>query len=195
MKTTANHKVSFVIPLKPISAGRPRVFAGHVGYSKTYQKFSREVKKWLEKNDDLYLAIKKKLASCNVFSIKIISVFASKNKRLWGLPQVSKPDLDNLLKAQIDRVIAQVMPQDDSHIGELTTKKVYGRDSQIKVEISGYFIDIKKQKQLYKNDYQRKYNQAHPHKSHSKNPATKKTKAKPRLSIKQLENLKKENLF
>ncbi len=152
-----NHEVFFTIPLRPISAGRPRVFRGHAGYSKTYQRFSRQVNLWLEQNDQLYQALKYRLSSCNIFSVTITSIFKTKNENLWDLPHISKPDLDNLLKAQIDRIIYAIMPDDDAHINKIVSEKVYGPEDKIKVKISGRFIDIDKKKKQYKRKYPKTY--------------------------------------
>lgn len=155
-----NHSISFTIPLRPISAGRPRVFRGHAGYSKTYQRFSRQVNLWLAENDQLYQALKYHLSSCNIFSVSITSVFGTKNENLWGLPHISKPDLDNLLKAQIDRIIYAIMPDDDSHINKIKSEKVYGPEDKIKVNIFGKFIDINAKKRLYRRKYPKTYKES-----------------------------------
>ena len=60
--------------------------------------------------------------------------FDVKEKKKWGKPKVSKPDVDNFAKAFIDQMGKSGFFRDDSQITDLHIEKYYAEKATIVVE-------------------------------------------------------------
>lgn len=61
--------------------------------------------------------------------------YAIKQKKKWGLPKTTKPDLDNLLKNLQDYMTKLGYYADDSQISQLDIKKYHSEKNVIEIEI------------------------------------------------------------
>ena len=67
--------------------------------------------------------------------LSVTFFYAIKQKKKWGLPKTTKPDLDNLLKNLQDYMTKLRFYVDDSQICWLEVKKFYSEKNSIEIEI------------------------------------------------------------
>lgn len=67
--------------------------------------------------------------------LSVTLFYAIKQKKKWGLPKTTKPDLDNLLKNLQDYMTKLGYYVDDSQICWLEVKKFYSEKNSIEIEI------------------------------------------------------------
>lgn len=58
-------------------------------------------------------------------AMEVIFYFATKDKKLWGKPKSTKPDLDNLLKSLLDSLQAVGVVTNDSRFSHITVQKYW----------------------------------------------------------------------
>lgn len=63
------------------------------------------------------------------------SLSCKKKKQLQHQHHIKKPDLDNIAKAYLD-VMNGLVYKDDSHIAEITGKKIYAQHPRVEIEAS-----------------------------------------------------------
>lgn len=106
-----------VIPGRPVPASRPRVSKGHAYYSKRYQE-------WKEQAAWQVCAVGKRIDGAVKVTVVVrrdsieIDVSPSAVQRPTGV----RGDLDNLLKAVLDALVAGGMLADDSQVVELEAR-------------------------------------------------------------------------
>ena len=67
--------------------------------------------------------------------LSVTFFYVIKQKKKWGLPKTTKPDLDNLLKNLQDYMTKLRYYVDDSQISCLVVKKFYSEKNSIEIEI------------------------------------------------------------
>lgn len=67
--------------------------------------------------------------------LSVTFFYAIKQKKKWGLPKTTKPDLDNLLKNLQDYMTKLGYYADDSQISVLNIKKYFSEKNIIEIEI------------------------------------------------------------
>ena len=60
---------------------------------------------------------------------------SKKVKELERVPHTSRPDLDNLAKGLVDRLVALRFIADDGQVSELVLRKFWGKEPGIKIQI------------------------------------------------------------
>lgn len=103
------------------------------GRTRTYFKD----KKLADTERQFYLALKPhapRTASDKPIGLHIWFYFDIKEKKKWGTPKVSKPDVDNFAKAFIDQMTKCGFWNDDSQITDLHIEKFYSEKASIVVE-------------------------------------------------------------
>lgn len=68
--------------------------------------------------------------------LDIVFTYAVLNKKLWGKPKPTRPDLDNLLKNIQDYMTKFGYYADDSQIVVVCARKFYGNKNRIEIEIT-----------------------------------------------------------
>ena len=91
-------------------------------------------KKLMETEKQFYLALRpyapKQPAELPI-RLHIWFYFDVKDKKKWGLPKTSKPDVDNFAKSFIDQMTKCGYWQDDSQITDLHIEKFYAEKATI----------------------------------------------------------------
>ena len=67
--------------------------------------------------------------------LSVTFFYAIKQKKKWGLPKTTRPDLDNLLKNMQDYMTKLGYYADDSQISVLNIKKYFSEKNIIEIEI------------------------------------------------------------
>ena len=68
--------------------------------------------------------------------LDIVFTYAVKNKKQWGKPKPTRPDLDNLLKNIQDYMTKFGYYVDDSQLVVVCARKFYGNENKIEIEIT-----------------------------------------------------------
>lgn len=132
--------IKFTIPGIPVAKGRPRFTKSGIAYTpaKTRQ-YENLVKA------EAFQAMEKQPLFENAVEI-VIRVFLpipksfSKTKKeqclLWNILPITRPDLDNYIKAVLDGC-NKIVFKDDSQIVDIAAQKFYSDKPRIEVEIIG----------------------------------------------------------
>lgn len=91
-------------------------------------------KKLMETEKQFYLALRPhapKQPTELPIRLHIWFYFDVKDKKKWGLPKTSKPDVDNFAKSFIDQMTKCGYWQDDSQITDLHIEKFYAEKATI----------------------------------------------------------------
>ena len=121
------------IPLAPVPASRPRVSKHGTYYSKTYAEYKKNAAKLIrcEKMDgpvELWIT----------FYMPIPKSTRKKDLPFMdGAPHISRPDLDNLVKATLDMLSGKAF-DDDCQVARMHVEKVYGFDPCTMVVIKSF---------------------------------------------------------
>ena len=73
-------------------------------------------------------------------SLLVIFNFAIKDKKKWGQPKTSVPDVDNLVKLLIDSMSDLLFWSNDSQISRLEVRKFYAEKPSIYIEVEPYNV-------------------------------------------------------
>ena len=87
------------------------------------------------KNQELVMNLVPFLDKNIPLKLSVTFFYAIKQKKKWGLPKTTKPDLDNLLKNLQDYMTKLGYYADDSQISCLVVKKFFSEKNLIQVEI------------------------------------------------------------
>lgn len=119
--------IRVVIPSNPVAKGRPRLGKGHVFTPQKTRDYESLVKSYA------YMAMENEKMFLKETPLKatIICYVERKNKRPYP---VTRPDLDNYIKAVLDGFNGIVF-EDDSSVICIEAYKLYGETPRVEVKI------------------------------------------------------------
>lgn len=140
----------FTLYIKAISSGRPVITKnGGVFDRKAYRDFKQQIEDVIERDlgSTLLADYQQKVAQANGFNVEIISGYKTKNHDYWGLPKVTRPDADNIIKPIFDQILGR-LGLEDSQIFNVCFKKYYASDDYITIKVTTYNVPTYRSKSL-----------------------------------------------
>lgn len=131
--------ITIKIPFKPVACARPRVTRFGTYYPPAYKAFKKDVCEWLRENCNFQIISKTPLHVDYEF------IFARQKKHTvskYGsgrIHKITRPDLDNYVKAVNDVIQDAGVILDDSHIVSMSASKAFGtpeEEDSINVKIT-----------------------------------------------------------
>jgi Holliday junction resolvase RusA-like endonuclease len=132
-------KIRLEIPIAPVPASRPRFRRnGHTYDAKKYRDFKLTVKSWLIHHTSGRLIKNTSLTVKYEFYRPIQSSISKKEhhrRAINAVKPVTKPDVDNYVKAMQDCLVGTVI-EDDNIITDISASKRYSEKPRIVITIS-----------------------------------------------------------
>ena len=135
-------QLKFIIKGTPKPQSRPKFFRNKAGYMGTYSPktdwFNIVYSEILKQKQEQYKDIKLKgeiRISIHFFMPIPSSLSNKKKQKMLYMPHIKKPDIDNLIKAVMDAINYTNLWEDDSHIWNIMSHKVYSDEPRCVITI------------------------------------------------------------
>ena len=131
-----NQGMTLTVLGKPLAQPRPRFWKGRVisTASKSHQLWKGAVTREAQQAAKMFA--KETWWQSGALEVRIYYSFPTKDRRKWGEPKVTKPDVDNLNKLTYDALEAGgLLPGGDQRIATERSAKVWAEHGRVIIEI------------------------------------------------------------
>lgn len=122
--------ISIRIPYKPVACARPRVTRFGTYYPKAYKTFKKEVAEYLRIHCNFKIVSKTPMHIDYEFIFKRQKKHTVKKYGAGRIKKITRPDLDNYIKAVNDVLQDACIILDDSNIVSIAASKAFGTPAE-----------------------------------------------------------------